>query len=697
MTPAKERNFERLMSPKSIAFFGGTDVEVAIKEAQRRGFTGAIWPVNPNRQEILGFKCYKSVNDLPKPPDASFIAVPSRSVTSVVKMLSDCGAGGAVCYSAGFGETGDEGQALENELNLVTGDLALIGPNCYGFINYLDNVALWPFAHGGYCPGFGAAIITQSGMLSSDITMTQRCIPLTHMISLGNQASLNMEEIIDFLSEDPRIKAIGVHIEGLKDIAKFQEVALKAIERNTPIVAFKTGSSKIGQSLTVTHTGSLSGDDKLYDALFSRTGVIRVSDPVQFLETLKFLCISGLPKNDSVVAFTCSGGGATMIADYSEKIGLNLPSFKTLAKGKLKKLLPSIATVSNPLDYTTPIWGSAEKTYPVFYEAIKASKAATAVLLQDYPALGLDESKAYYLNDAKAFIKASQTLNIPAAIFSTYPENMDEEIQKFFIKNKTSPMQGIRETLKAIKAAADCSDKKNLLKKNPPKTLHNGYPLRPLKVLDEAQSKSILKTAGINVPKGIIVKSNDILNSQANIKFPVALKMVGNKMVHKTEHGAVVLDITSQIELEVKAEKMLDFITQGNKELTTDTFLVEEMSKKPIAELLIGITRDEQFGISILIGSGGIHTEILNDNILLLLPTKKEEITNAIRKLRLWPLLNGFRGGKKVSIDNLSRQIMKIIKLFERSDASLNSLEINPLFVYENSVCAVDALIEKVT
>ena len=391
MNPVKKENLKRLMSPKNIAFFGGNDVEVAIAEAQRRGFKGPIWPVNPNRKNILGIKCFKSVNELPASPDASFIAVPSRYVTTIIKDLSKVGAGGAVCYSAGFGETGTQGKLLEKELAAIADNMPIIGPNCYGFINYLSNVALWPFAHGGMSPGYGAAIITQSGMLSSDITMTDRSIPLTHMISVGNQASVSIEDLIDLLCENPKVKAIGVHIEGIKNIRKLHDVALKALKKNVPIVALKIGTSTVGEKLTATHTGSLSGEDRLYDALFERTGIIRVGSPILFLELLKLLCVSGVPRNNTLVAFTCSGGGATMIADYSEKTGLILPPHNQNSKIKLQNLLPNIATVSNPLDYTTPIWGNQEKTGPIFLTAMRGSRASTALLLQDYPAQGLYE------------------------------------------------------------------------------------------------------------------------------------------------------------------------------------------------------------------------------------------------------------------------------------------------------------------
>ncbi|MEO0752287.1 MAG: CoA-binding protein, partial [Pseudomonadota bacterium] len=386
MTPAKRRNFERLLNPKHIAFIGGADAAVAIGEARRAGFAGEMWVVNPKRDTLAGIRCVASIDDLPEAPDAVFLAIPARGVPDAIRGLSARGAGGIVCYSAGFGEAHEDGRALEEALKTALGDMVLIGPNCYGVINYVGQCALWPFAHGGSCPGYGAAIVTQSGMFSSDITMSQRSLPLAYMASVGNQADLGLTELVDLLCERAEVRAIGLHIEGLSDVPAFEQAALKALRAGKPVVALKTGSSSIGETLTLSHTGSLAGADDLYQALFERTGVIRVMSPAQLLETLKFLCVAGVPKGDNVLGFTCSGGGATMVADHGEAIGLTFPPPNDQARQTLTDLLPSIATVSNPLDYTTPIWGQPEKTRPVFAAAMASVPADATLIVQDYPA-----------------------------------------------------------------------------------------------------------------------------------------------------------------------------------------------------------------------------------------------------------------------------------------------------------------------
>ena len=694
MTPVQKNNFERLIKPRHIAFVGGVDAEIAIGEAKRAGFKGSIWPVNPRRKQLGGYKCFQTLEDLPSAPDAVYLAIPRDHALNAVKDLAKLGAGGIVCYTAGFGEADPKGQEAENLLAEYAGDMALVGPNCYGIINYIDRVALWPFAHGGSCPGYGAAIITQSGMFSSDITMSQRSLPLSYMVSAGNQTVMGLADFIDILCEKPEVRAIGLHIEGLSNVSLFEKAALKALRLNKPVVALKTGTSKIGSTLTLSHTGSLSGSKELYEALFKRTGVISVNNPSQFLETLKYLCVSGCPKQENIIGFTCSGGGATMLADKAEDIGLKFPNFNKEKSDKLVGLLPEIATLSNPLDYTTPIWGQPEKTKPVFQEAMNQLLAQSAILVQDYPAKGLDESLVYYRNDALAFAEAAADNNLPAAICSTIPENFDRETRDLLVSLGVAPMQGIHEALNAISHAATWNkNRAHILEKKLDSVFEVVAKLNRLSVLDEYESKALLKKNGFDVPQGKLcldkVKSDDL----ENLNFPVALKMVGSKILHKTELNAVVLNIKSDLELGVAVENMRSSVSKKAKNVVSNRYLIEEMANTPIAELIVGIRSDSQFGLSLTIGSGGVLVDLIGDVSTVILPTHSGEIREAIKNLKVFKLLDGFRGKPKVKLEVVVDAIMKLVIFAEKNINLISEIEINPMFVYEDCVQMVDALI----
>ena len=645
MTPIRRTNFQRLLKPRHIAFIGGRDATIAINEARRRGFKGQMWAINPKRPDLAGVPCIASIADLPEAPDAVYLAIPAVGVVEALRTLAQMGVGGVVCFSAGFKESG-AAQAEEDLVN-ATGDMALIGPNCYGFINYINNSALWSFEHGGWSPGYGAAIITQSGMFSSDITMSQRSLPLAYMVSAGNQAVLGLEDFLDVFSDDPAVRAIGLHIEGLKDIPRFERAALKSLSKGIPVVALKTGSSAIGSELTVSHTGSLSGSAELYEALFARVGIISVTSPSQFLETLKFLCVVGAPKGERLVGFTCSGGGATMLADYAEKINLSFLPVDPMHEKELAALLPDIATVSNPLDYTTPIWGQPKLTYPVFAKAIAAIEADTAVLVQDYPADGLDGSKVFYQQDAAAFARAAKDHGIPAVICSTLPENIDEETRQFLIGEGVAPMQGIHEALNAIHGSANWLQARERILSAEEVPLLPAWEWSKQVMVMEHEGKRWLTANGIAVPEGRVVSMEQLGAAASEVGFPVVLKMISPLLAHKTEAGAVVLNLKDVDSVSAAAVQMKADVTAYNPKAVADRFLVEVMSPAPLAELIVNLRGDPQFGAALVLGSGGILVELVGDAVTLLLPTSPDDIARALKKLRVGGLLGGSEGGQR--------------------------------------------------
>ena len=695
MTPKQRQNFDRLLSPRHIAFIGGQDALIAIGEARRRGFSGEYWPINPRREHLGGLACFSETGDLPEAPDAVFLAIPAPAAVAAVETLRKMGAGGIVCYTAGFKEAGSAGQKLEQELQNAVGDMALIGPNCYGIINYLDKSALWPFAHGGSSPGYGAAIITQSGMLSSDISMSQRSLPFTHMVSAGNQAVLGIEDFIDILCENPATRAIGLHIEGLSDIPKFEKAALKALANDTPIVALKTGKSEIGSALTYSHTGSFSGSKELYEALFDRLGIISVTNPSQLIETLKYLCVVDRPTGKKIAGFTCSGGGATMLADYGEEIGLEFPRFDSAAVQVLEQHLPPIATVSNPLDYTTPIWGQPKLTEPVFRAALEQNDVQAAVLVQDYPAEGLDESKVFYQNDALAFAAAAKSLGIPAAICATIPENFDKASREFLIAQGVAPMQGIEETLNAVLSAAWWRARCDQLRKNPYESMAPPTPMAGAVQMNEAEGKALVHSFGVDIPKGAVTHTDGLTAVAEVIGYPVVLKMIGPGLEHKTEAGAVAVNLKSAAELKDSAKIMIRSVQQFDPKCLSDQFLIEAMADPPLAELVVAIRQDQQFGWVLAIGSGGVFVELIGDVKHLLLPTNAESIEAALRNLKIGKLLNGFRGAEPANFRSLSNQILSLCQQMQKSAPHITEIEINPLFVYNEHIMAVDVLGQK--
>ena len=732
-SPSLKANLRRLLRPRHVAVLGGVDAETVAGECRRIGYDGPFWPVNPKRETIGGFACFPSVDDLPEPPDAVFIAVPREQAIDSLARLSAMGAGGAIIYTAGFAEIGGDGPAMEAALIEAAGDMAIIGPNCYGLINYVDRVALWPFAHGGGFHGRGAAIITQSGMLSSDLTMAQRGLPLSYMLSVGNQAVLRIEDFIDTLADLPEVSAIGVHIEGIRDPQRFQAAGLKALANNVPLVALKTGTSALGSELTVSHTGSLSGADEVYDAFFDRLGMIRVTEPSEMLETLKFLTVAGVPAGRRLAGLACSGGGATMLADAAEAHGLDLPRPSAATAERLRTQLPLTATVSNPLDYTTPIWGVPDKTEPVF-STLFADGYDAAVIIQDYPAAGLDESKPFYRNDSISFLNAAAAAGLPAAVCSTIAENLDVETRAFLVAKNVAPMQGIGDCVRAIAAAARYGAARRRLLADPPpplilddpnldypyldgkslddpnlddksfddKSLDDTPPISAAAtfdavMLDEAAAKALLSSWQISVPPSLILADLPTQTQMPpalppGLDYPLVAKALSPDLPHKSEIGAVILNIGSGDELLAALATIDANLTQHAPTARRTGYLVEAMQPSPLGELMLSLRRDPAFGLVLTLASGGVLVELLGDAVTLLVPASDDVIAAAIDRLAMARILRGYRGGDVADLAPLITAINQLTTALA-DDPGLSLVEINPLFVGTDGVTAVDAVI----
>ncbi|MEE9587688.1 MAG: CoA-binding protein, partial [Hyphomicrobiaceae bacterium] len=294
MTSDRKRpDLTRLLNPGSIAVFGGRWAERVVAQCRKLGFAGEVWPVHPSRETIAGMACFRSVEDLPRAPDASFIAVNRHQSIEIVRALARSGAGGAVCFASGFKEVGAAGAALQDELIAAARDMPILGPNCYGLINYVDGALLWPDQQGGERTERGVAILMQSGNMAVNMTMNRRGVPIAYLAALGNQAAIGLSELIEAMAGTGRVSAIGLLIEGIGDVRRFASAAQTARGLGVPIVALKTGRSEKGAQLAITHTGSLAGGDDVMDALFRRVGVARVHSLPILLETLKLLHVHG--------------------------------------------------------------------------------------------------------------------------------------------------------------------------------------------------------------------------------------------------------------------------------------------------------------------------------------------------------------------------------------------------------------------
>jgi acetate---CoA ligase (ADP-forming) len=694
---ANSQNLARLMAPRHIAFIGGASMADAVIRCREGGFTGEIWLVNPKHGQIKGVPCYASVKDLPSPPDASFLATNRNLAIDIVRDLSAMGAAGAVCYASGFAEVDEHGAKLQQQLLDAAGDMAIIGPNCYGLLDYLHGAALWPVAHGGKLVENGVAIVTQSGNFAYNLSMTDRSLPLAYMVSVGNQASVTVADIINSLLEQPRVTAIGLHLEGLKDVDSFAQAAARALKKGVPIIALKTGTSAIGAELALSHTSSLAGSDQLYDTLFKRLGIIRVSGPISFIETLKILAQGNLPKGGEVAALACSGGDAGLIADYCESNNLQLAQPTAAQTQALDKVLPDFANIANPLDFTTAIWGD-EQALTDCANAMLDGQYDIGFLVLDYPNEDTGERGECDLM-AEVFQRALKAKGIPGIVASVFPELLPESAREKLHSLGVPALQGVEDALLALGKVVEYSKRRTHLleqleQESAPTSLLKTPALTetPL-VMDEWNSKQLLAQYGLPVPAAKLVTPGKAAAAAQEIGFPVVAKITSSELAHKTEAGAVALNLKNVQDVEAAVSTMVNKLNQSHPHIATDAILIEKMAGKPVAELIIGIKRETDFGMALVIGAGGILVELVKDSTTLLLPTNENAIREALQTLKISPLLTGFRGQAGGDIDALVKAINAVAEYATQNVEHLAELDINPLMVMEDGVVAVDALI----
>jgi len=672
------KRLRRLLSPDTITVIGGKEAERVVHQCELLGFKGEIWPVHPSRPDLNGRPCFRRLEDLPGVPDAAFIAIPREPTIEAVRILKDMGAGGAVCYASGFAEVGDGG-TLQSELVEAAGGMPIIGPNCYGFVNALDRLALWPDNQGLEPIGQGAAIITQSGNMGINFTMGRRGLPLACILALGNQAAIGVTDCLEALLGDDRVRVIGLHIEGLDDVARFSCAALDARERGIPIVALKSGKSEKGAKATVSHTSTLSGADALYDALFERCGIARVHSVPAFLETLKFLGLFGPLPGNRVACLSCSGGEASLMADRAEGTGLIFPDLEPDHARKVRASLNNYVEVANPLDYHTFIWGNREATYETFSAMLSGGFDLTMLVL-DFPT---NESADWtdWNMTMEVFGEAAGAHDARAAVIATLPECMSEQTAKRLMTWGVAPLIDVDDALTAVAAAAAVGAE-----------LPGSGPLRPAenaprnsRTLNEHDSKSLLAEAGVAIPDGKLVAPSDAAAAAREIGFPVVLKAVGAELAHKTEIGAVELNLKSDTDVAAAAGRLSNH---------ADRLLVEKMVEG-IGELIVGIARDRQFGPHLVVGAGGVLVELIKDTKVLLLPTTRGEVEAAIRGLKSAPLMEGFRGRPKGDIASAVATVMAVAEFAQSHWNEIEELDINPLIVCPEGEGAVaaDALI----
>ena len=691
-------NIKKLLEPNTIAIIGASEKDGfgsgACKNAIDYMDDGSYYFINPKRESVFGVKCYKSIGDLPKDIDLVIICTPNTTIEAILREAKTKNASAAVIYASGYSEVGtDEGRKNETRLKelALELDIAIMGPNCAGFMNFSKKSAAFAFLSDKRDRKGSIGFISQSGQLVLSV-MDDPMAKFSCCISAGNSNICTPEDYIDFLVDDDDTKVIAIYLEGIKNSNMFIQSLKKAALKKKPIVILKTGRSEKGQQIAASHTGSMAGSDKIFNALLKKFGAIRVDDLEELLYTSMVLAtIKSLPKKNTLASMNLSGGETAICSDVGDIYGINFPDFSNKTLANLRNLLPDYATPNNPLDTTATLSYDVElyaKTLQTVMDDENIGLIAVGyTLLQE-----ISDPCIHYMFKALEIVCAKT--NSKPVIMIPFMENTRNKEYADKLYNIGVPI--LPPTIYAFKIIKYIMDfvaydynNYNLDVVAPQSSLNDCDRI----VLSETDSADMLSKYGIKFSDyGIAQTVNEAIDISKKISFPIVAKINSADIAHKSDIGGVRLHLNSEEDIKNAYNEIIANAKKHVPNAKINGVLITTMLKQG-QEIIIGVKNDAQFGPSILCGMGGVLAEILKDSSLSLAPVSKIEAKNMIKNLQLSKLFKGYRGSVPLDVDSLVELILNVSKFACENKDNLLELDINPVFLYENDAIAADALV----
>ncbi len=653
------------------------------------GYEGEVWGVNPKRDRVHGRPCFPSLSELPGVPDAVVVAVPAAAVPGVVDDAGELGCGGAVVYGAGFAEV-EEGRRLEQELIACARrhDLPVCGPNGNGIVSFPERVALWGDA---VYPREGGeiAIISQSGNQAVNAISVRRGLRFHTVISCGNAAVIEPAEYLLYLAEHERgIRSVALNLETDGDGAALAEALAACIDAGIGVAVLKAGESEVGAAAAAAHTGAVAGDQRAFEALLAEAGAARAADFHDLLELAKTLAVRrpGAGGLGGLAVMTCSGGDSSSAGDEAQRRGLRFPSFTEATEARLVELLPSAATIQNPLDYTAMIWGERERLRDMIVAVAEDPGVERVLIFYDEPIGLYGDTKASWDAVLGGILDGATASPVPVVISSTLPELLQDESAARMLAAGVAGVAGLRTGIACAAAlGAEPGDPARLreiaaVARRAGEQPEGGGE----RWLAEHAAKALIREAGVPVVEGrLAADAADAVAIQAELGGPVVAKLSGERLQHKTELGALELDLVTETEVRDAHGRL---VALGLGEV-----LIERHVPAGV-ELLVAARRD---GVvpTVVVGLGGVWTEALSDAAVVPLPASPERVECAMRGLRGAALLTGGRGRPELDIAAVARLAAAAAEVL--IDAGLELVEMNPVMVYEDGAVVVDALARK--
>ena len=690
----------KLFNPKTIAVIGASDRADSVGHAVMKnltagGYKGIVYPINPKHESVLSVKAYKSVLEVGDEIDLAIIATPAATVPGIIKECGEAGVGGAIIISAGFDEIGAAGEALTAEIldTAKKHKMRIIGPNCLGFIRPAHNLNA-SFANKMALRG-KIAFISQSGALCTAILdwSLKNNVGFSYFVSIGSMIDVGFHDLIDYFGQDPDTTSILIYMESLKEARKFMSAA-RAFSRTKPIIVLKVGRSQAGAKAARSHTGSLAGDDAIFDAAFERAGIVRVDTTVGLFHTAKALAMQPRPAGNRMAVITNAGGPGVIAADALYAMGGELAQIDKKTIGALDKFLPPAWSWGNPVD----ILGDADaKRYRHTLEILLNEDNIDAILAILTPQAMTNPSAV-----AAELVKVKNPKN--KTILASWMGGADVEEGRTILEKGHIPVyRQPEDAIRSFTHIRDYAKRLELLYETPattphafkPKTAANRKLIKEAlaagrETLTEAEAKILLSNYEIPVPESAVAKTpEEAARGGAKLGWPVAMKVLSPDIFHKTDIGGVELNIGSKEEARQTFKRIFAALKKSGEKAAFEGVLIEPMVKKRY-ELLIGCKKDPIFGPAIVFGLGGVAVEIFKDTKVGLPPLNMSLSLQLIKETKIYRLLKGYRGMPGADIEAIQFLLYKFAYLVA-DFPEIKEIDINPFAVDEAGGVVLDA------
>jgi acetyltransferase len=699
-------NLNKIFNPKSVAVIGASDEEgsvgnALIKNFIESGFEGKVYPVNLRKTEVLGLKTYQTVEQIGEPVDLAIIATPARTVPDVLEQCGKAGTNGIIIISAGFKEIGPEGRALEEKISEIKKKygMRIVGPNCLGVIRPSIRLNA-TFIKKMPKPG-NIAFISQSGALGSAILdwAVHENIGFSNFVSLGSMTDVDFGDLIDYFGTDAKTRSILMYIEGITDARKFMSAA-RHFARTKPIIVVKAGKFIESAKAAASHTGSLTGEDMIYDIAFKRAGMVRVDEIADLFNCAEVLGMQPLPKGPNLAIITNAGGPGVMATDALIAQGGTLAQLSPKTMETLNSILPNFWSRGNPID----ILGDAKADrYRAVVEACLDDENVDGIAII-YTAQAVTEPVE--VAESIVDLVKNRSYHNKTILTSFMGYGAVEQANRIFIENSFPTYSTPEQAIKTYHYMYQYKRNLELLYETPEELpVDVAPPKRPLmtimrnvamenrEIMTEAEAKDFLEYYNFPVLKAKVAQTEDeatLLASQ--VGYPVVLKILSPQIVHKTEAGGVVLDINNEAEVREAFNHIIKKAKEYNSDAEILGVTVQPMIKKRGYEVIIGAKADPLFGPVILFGMGGIGVELFKDFAIGIPPLNQTLVRRMMEETKVYQLLKGYRNVPPANIKLLEELMVRFSQMLV-DFPQLKEVDINPLFINEKEAFAFDARI----